>query len=114
MSLSTLPTVSLPEDFVDDLCSLESLLDNVAYFAEKEGAVDALEELKVAQGYFKYTLLPQLLALVETNSYLNTLNELRAQPAGPGELTREGYEQARNVLNELLNNQTADAKGPSH
>ena len=110
MSLSTLPTVSLPEDFADDLCSLESLLDNVAYYVEKEGAVDALEELKVAQGYFKYSLLPQLLALVETNSYLDMLNQLRAQPAGPGELTREQYEQARSVLNDLLANQTAEAK----
>jgi hypothetical protein len=111
MSLSTLPTVSLPEDFADDLCSLESLLDNVAYYVEKEGAVDALEELKVAQGYFKYSLLPQLLALVETNSYLNTLNQLRVQPvtpAGPGELTREQYDQARNMLNELVNNLTAE------
>ncbi len=110
MSLSTLPTVSLSEDFALDLYGLESLLDNVAYSLEVGAVETAQEEVKDTLGYFKYNLLPQLLALVETNSYLNTLNELRAQPAGPVELTREQYEQARNVLNELLNNQTADAK----
>jgi ribosomal protein L9 len=108
--LSTLPTVSLSEDFVDDLCALESLLDNVTYSLEVGAVETAKEEVKDTLGYFKYNLLPQLLALVETNSYLNTLNQLRPQPAGPVELTREQYEQARNVLNELLNNQTADAK----
>lgn len=101
MSLSTLPTVSLPDDFADDLCALESLFDDLEYHAGREGATDTLDEVKCAAAYFKFNLLPHLLALVETNSYLGKLNELRTEPVGSGELTREQYELVRSQLNEL-------------